>query len=98
MLAALFHNPKRVLRSRMGLQQGLLLLLLLLVPLPLMLLPLLLMYQCQDANIFTLQARQVWEALLYAQPGVRESDAGAAAFETLVSSFQHLFERVAGLL
>ena len=32
-----------------------------------------------------LQARQIWEALLYAQPGVRESDAGAAAFETLVS-------------
>jgi hypothetical protein len=31
-----------------------------------------------------LQARQIWEALLYAQPGVRESDAGAAAFETLV--------------
>ena len=37
------------------------------------------------AAIRVLQARQIWEALLYAQPGVRESDAGAAAFETLVS-------------
>lgn len=31
------------------------------------------------------QVRQIWEALLFAQPGIRESDAGAAAFETMVS-------------
>lgn len=34
-----------------------------------------------------MQARQIWEALLYAQPGIRESEAGAAAFETMVRAF-----------
>lgn len=34
------------------------------------------------------QVRQIWEALLFAQPGIRESDAGAAAFETMVRSKQ----------
>ncbi len=35
-----------------------------------------------------LQVRQMWEALLFAQPDIRESDAGAAAFETMVRVFE----------